>query len=270
MDMGYTGYTGPIEIALGYDKGEILLTPAQRADVIIVPKGTPGSVVSLQWKDFARGRHQMTMTPMGMMMTEADDDGERPSVNLLNYILLPNYFGYEFDINENDALVPKPERLVSDRTDSQIKLQANMMAMMSGAPKSTWFKIDGYSGVMGRENYRTASIGETIEWETHNHTDMHHPFHLHGFSFQPMQFMRMNHDEGYMDMWMVNAHNEYLDTVNVPPHTSVFYSFQIDERPDFGANPGQTGGFGSEGDWVFHCHIFQHGENGMMSFLRVE
>ena len=79
----------------------------------------------------------------------------------------------------------------------------------------------------------------------------------------------MHHEEGFMDMWMVNSENEYVDTVNVPPHTSVFYNFDVSERPGYAADTDAVTGDGAEGDWVFHCHIFQHGENGMMSFLRV-
>jgi len=276
MGADYDGYTGPIMIDQGYDKGEILLTPAQRADVVIVPNGERGETLTVQWKDFARGRHQMHMGPMGMMMVEADDDGLRPAKDLFRIKLHKNkghkkyhHKHREFSINEGDDLIATPGRLMADRQDSQIKLQSNMMAMMSGMPKEKWFMIDGYSGNMGRTNYRTASVGETIKWETHNHTDMHHPFHLHGFSFQPTMFMNMHHDEGFMDMWMVNAENEFVDTINVPPHTSVFYMFEVTERPDYAAEVGTQSGAGAAGDWVFHCHIFQHGENGMMSFLRV-
>ena len=176
---------------------------------------------------------------------------------------------HEYTINEGDELMDNPGRLMADRQDSPIKLQSNMMAMMMDMPKETWFKIDDFSGVNGRTNYRTATVGETLKWETHNHTDMHHPFHLHGYSFQPTMFMTMNHEEGFMDMWMVNSENEFIDTINIPPHTSVFYLFEVTERPNYGAEVGTVSGEGAIGDWVFHCHILQHGENGMMSFLRI-
>jgi len=276
MNEDYTGYTGMISIDQGYDKGEILLAPSQRADVVIVPQGSSGDVLTVEWKDFARGRHQMVMTPMGMMMEEADDDGLRSSIDLFNIKLksggmmgMMRWWSPDYSIAEGDGLVANPGRLTPERQDSQIKLQEDMMAMMMGMPKEKWFKIDDYSGVDGRTNYRTASVGETLKWETHNHTEMHHPFHLHGFSFQPTMFMTMHHEEGYMDMWNVNTENEYVDTVNVPPHTSVFYLFEVDDRPVFGSAVGSTSGGGTTGDWVFHCHIFQHGENGMMSFLRI-
>lgn len=277
MNPDYDGYVGPIMVASGYDKGEILLTPAQRADIVIVPNSADaGKTLTVQWKDFARGRHKMTKDHMGMMMmTEADDDGLRPAIDLFKIDLVEknanfrNASNYTYSINEGDALTASTNRLMADRQDTQIKLQADMMAMMSGMPKEKWFKIDGVSGVKDRANYRTANIGETLKWETHNHTDMHHPFHLHGFSFQPTMYMTMHHEEGYMDMWMVNPENEYVDTINIPPHTSAFYMFEVDERPDYAAEVGTTNGDGAAGDWVFHCHIFQHGENGMMSYLKV-
>ena len=269
MDPDYSGHEGMVMIDQGYAKGELLLAPAQRADIVIVPEGRKGERLTMEWKDFARGRHRMMATSMGMMMTEAEDDGLRPSIPLFELKLRGKRRWHRYSIEEGQALAPNAGRLLAERTDTQIKLQADMMAMMKMKPKQTWFKIDGFSGVEKRENFRTASIGEAIEWETHNHTDMHHPFHLHGFSFQPLMFSKMNHEEGYMDMWEVNPENEFMDTINVPPHTSVFYAFEVGQRPDYGAVAGTSVGDGALGDWVFHCHIFQHGENGMMSFLRV-
>ena len=273
----YDGYTGMIMLDQGYDKGEILLAPAQRADVVIIPNGEPGDELIAEWKDFARGRHQMAMMPNGMMMmVEADDDGQRPGVDLFKIKLKQgrkhrhhHRWARAYSIAEGDDLVPNPGRLLPERQESQIKLQADMMAMMMGMPRETWFKIDDYSGVEGRTNFRTAAPGEVLEWETHNYTDMHHPFHLHGFSFQPTMFATTNQDEGYVDVWYVNEENEYVDTVNIPPRTSAYYLFQVEDRPEYGASPGAASEGGANGDWVFHCHIFQHGENGMMSFLRV-
>jgi len=262
MNEDYTGYTGMISIDQGYDKGEILLAPSQRADVIIVPQGSSGDVLTAQWKDFARGRHQLVMTPMGMMMEEADDDGLRPDINLFNIKLktsgmmgTKHGWSSDFTISEGDDLVANPGRLTPERQDSQIKLQEDMMAMMMGMPKEKWFKIDDYSGIENRTNYRTASVGETLKWETHNHTEMHHPFHLHGFSFQPTMFMTMHHEEGYMDMWNVNTENQYVDTINVRPHTSVFYLFEVYDRPTFCSAVGSTSGGGTTGDWVYRYRL---------------
>jgi FtsP/CotA-like multicopper oxidase with cupredoxin domain len=273
LNDSYTGYTGMIEVDTGYDRGEILIGPAQRADVVIIPQGSNGDELTMLWKDFARGRHKVVMMPDGtMMLTEADDDGKRPNIDLFKIKLTSRHkhnYHRAFNIAEGDALVASVNRLLPERQDTQVKLQSDMMAMMMGMPKEKWFNIDDYPGVDSRTNYRTAKVGEVIEWEAHNYTDMYHPLHLHGFSFQPTHYVYKNTEEGYMDVWNINANNEFIDTVNIPPQTSVFYSFEVEDRPEFAAPVGSVIGGGAAGDWVFHCHIFQHGENGMMSFLRV-
>jgi FtsP/CotA-like multicopper oxidase with cupredoxin domain len=101
---------------------------------------------------------------------------------------------------------------------------------------------------------------------------MAHPWHLHGFSFQPTGYLRHNnadieHHPGEEDpdgdqhytRWAVD-YNEYLDTALIPPNTSIFYNVHI-------GDPLGTGG--AAGRWLKHCHIFQHGEGGMISELIV-
>lgn len=290
MDDTYTGYTGAIEINQGYKSGEIMLAPAERADVVIIPKAKAGESVVMQWADFARGRHMMAMNmatpatgghtsghdasmPMDdMTMAQADDDGLRASIDILRINVRPStrQTGVPFQIKTGDALVAAIPALVAQRTEKPLKLQEDMEAIMAGAAKNTWFKIDDFSGVEGRSNYRTSRVGEIIDWETHNDTAMHHPFHQHGFSFQPTGYLYMNHEAGYMDMWDINDQHEYVDTLDIPPHTSVLYTLEVKGRPGIGAGINSKDGSGVLGDWMLHCHIFQHGENGMMSFLRVE
>ncbi|HEY6132111.1 MAG TPA: multicopper oxidase domain-containing protein, partial [Halioglobus sp.] len=158
MDESYTGNTGTIEIDQGYERGEILLAPGERADVVIVPKARAGESVMLQWVDFARGRHQMAedgaghggghgvTEPMGMVL--AEDDGLRPSVDLLR-IQVETGSGNRapFTITEGTVLTERPATLVPERTDTPIELQEDMEAMMADAPRSTWFKIDGFAGI---------------------------------------------------------------------------------------------------------------------------
>jgi FtsP/CotA-like multicopper oxidase with cupredoxin domain len=130
----------------------------------------------------------------------------------------------------------------------------------------TWFDIDGvqWSFGMGADSMpaapasrREAKLGDLIEFEVHNHSDMNHPFHLHGFSFQPMYFMNMHHGDGWMRRYDHNV-VEFLDTVDIPPHTSMFARVRLD-------NPAGD----AKGRWLFHCHIAQHAEGGMISELLV-
>jgi FtsP/CotA-like multicopper oxidase with cupredoxin domain len=86
-------------------------------------------------------------------------------------------------------------------------------------------------------------VGELQIWEVVNDTLMDHPFHLHGFFFQVLS---------------VNgtppAFRSLEDTVNVPPRSRVRIAWTPDDRP---------------GEWMYHCHILEHHESGMMGHFTV-
>ena len=133
----------------------------------------------------------------------------------------------------------------------------------------TWFKIDDeqWSYGMGSTdsfphppmNQRHAMIGDLIEFEVHNHSDMNHPFHLHGFSFQPLAFMAMDHHMGTMKHFTYRT-LEFMDTMDIPPHTSMIARVVMNDIVGHNAAAGR---------WLFHCHIAQHAELGMISEILV-
>ena len=84
-----------------------------------------------------------------------------------------------------------------------------------------------------------ATIGEKHVWHVVNNTDFAHPFHLHGYFFQVLDDSRIP---------------EWKDTVNVPAHSDLKIAIDFDERP---------------GMWMYHCHILDHAEVGMMGHLHV-
>jgi FtsP/CotA-like multicopper oxidase with cupredoxin domain len=84
-----------------------------------------------------------------------------------------------------------------------------------------------------------ARIGETHIWTLRNYTDFNHPFHLHGYYFQVLDDTRVP---------------EWKDTVDVPVDTELRIAVRFDERP---------------GMWMYHCHILDHAEVGMMGQLHV-
>jgi FtsP/CotA-like multicopper oxidase with cupredoxin domain len=95
---------------------------------------------------------------------------------------------------------------------------------------------------------------------------MAHPFHLHGFSFQPVSYTRFEVDEEDAEFaptaattWSL-GYDEYEDTVNIPGDTSVLLRVALLDPVGNGA---------ASGRWMRHCHILQHGEAGMMSELVV-
>jgi FtsP/CotA-like multicopper oxidase with cupredoxin domain len=77
-----------------------------------------------------------------------------------------------------------------------------------------------------------------VEMIINNQTDMAHPIHLHGHTFEVTEIDGKPVTDGAM-----------RDTVFVMPHSTVKVQFDSD-------NPGK---------WVVHCHMLYHQEAGMMT-----
>ena len=82
-----------------------------------------------------------------------------------------------------------------------------------------------------------ASIGETHVWHLTNATAFAHPFHLHGHFFQVLDDQRIP---------------EWKDTVDLPAESELSIAIRFDRGP---------------GTWMYHCHILDHAESGMMGHL---
>jgi FtsP/CotA-like multicopper oxidase with cupredoxin domain len=89
----------------------------------------------------------------------------------------------------------------------------------------------------------TATLGSTEVWEIENIVGMDHPFHLHGFQFQVLD--RNGVPEPF---------RSWKDTVNVPKHQRVRIIVRYENHP---------------GRWMFHCHILDHEDQGMMGVFEV-
>ena len=90
----------------------------------------------------------------------------------------------------------------------------------------------------------TARLGATEIWTVENLVGMDHPFHLHGFQFQVLE--RDGRPEPY---------RSWKDAVNVPKQQTVRFIVRFDDFP---------------GKWMFHCHILNHEDMGMMGILEVK
>lgn len=88
-----------------------------------------------------------------------------------------------------------------------------------------------------------AYVGDTEVWEVENATDYDHPFHLHGFAFEVLEVAGQP--------WPVR---EWKDSVNIPRRETLRFVVTYDDRP---------------GSWMFHCHILDHAQLGMMAVLEV-
>ena len=86
------------------------------------------------------------------------------------------------------------------------------------------------------------AMGQVEVWEIENLAEMDHPFHLHGMSFQTLDAAGNP-----------TAPLGWKDTVNVPQLKTVRFAVR----------------FGAPGRWMYHCHILEHAERGMMGELEV-
>jgi FtsP/CotA-like multicopper oxidase with cupredoxin domain len=90
---------------------------------------------------------------------------------------------------------------------------------------------------------QSVALGGSAVIEVRNLSATEHPFHLHGYRFEVLS---VNGEPP--------ATHTVEDTVNVPIRAALRLLLVAD-------NPG---------DWMAHCHLLQHAEDGMMSVLRVE
>jgi FtsP/CotA-like multicopper oxidase with cupredoxin domain len=86
-------------------------------------------------------------------------------------------------------------------------------------------------------------VGELQVWEVSNTSLMDHPFHLHGFFFQVIE-----------ENGKEPAYNAWKDTYNLKPKSKIKIAWIPDNRP---------------GRWMYHCHILEHHEAGMMAHFEV-
>jgi FtsP/CotA-like multicopper oxidase with cupredoxin domain len=93
-----------------------------------------------------------------------------------------------------------------------------------------------------------AKEGELQVWTLTNTTPWSHPFHLHGFFFQVLD------DKGVPVRPLA-----WKDTVDVPFKDSKKNVLKVLVKFD----PGRPG------NWMFHCHILDHADGGLMGTVRV-
>ncbi len=104
----------------------------------------------------------------------------------------------------------------------------------------TGFALEG--GPFWRKSSVRAAVGETQLWTITNKAIWAHPIHLHGFFFQEV-------DEKGIPV----SPRAWKDTIHVPVDATRRFLVRLD-RP---------------GSWMFHCHILDHAEAGLMSTVDV-
>ncbi len=139
------------------------------------------------------------------------------------------------------TLAPLPAPSASQRFVLGPDMMAGgMIGMTMGA-----FTINGRSFDMNRID-ATARVGAVELWEVVNPTGMDHPFHLHGTQFQVVERLRSG-------VSTPASYAAWKDTVNVARGETVRFKVRQDMA----------------GLRMYHCHILEHEDQGMMGVLSV-
>src|SRR5699024_7900291 len=95
----------------------------------------------------------------------------------------------------------------------------------------------------------TQKQGETEVWEVYNEPDMMggmiHPFHIHGTQFKVIS---INGEKPPKNL------QGYKDTISLDPGDKAKIAVKFKEK----------------GTYMYHCHILEHEDNGMMGQIKVE
>jgi len=266
-----------------YNRGEILIPPAGRADVVakIPTTAAQGSVLTLWTEDFQRVAATYSWTPTVPVMHLLVNGKASTAYGIANGKKLLASLGAAAKVkllgtSTASLITPTGEGGDGGSADKDVKLtfeplNGGFQPSINGIPMPRDFTGLGVDGLQSSGNpfylasARHATLSNTVELTVTNMTGANHPFHLHGFSFQPKTLTPKAGTTGPKYVFP----REFRDIVDVPAFYSLTFRVSLDERPDFGALPNVGGVGGGNGRWLFHCHILPHATFGMMSELHV-
>ena len=256
----------------------VLLTPGERADIVFTPnKEGP---VYIEWHDVARGRHNGFYTPTNnIFLTHEHNDGLNPPQTLLTLDLFGDQNGQEYippeelrEIEPVDTADAGQIMVMFGHTNPDPNGNVIFFAAMKNQMPLPFMMVTP-------DDAPAAFVGETYIISVTNLTGGDHNFHLHGFNFQLIdtEFVDM---ENQGNNYVVPApYLEWKDTILIPrrpgakgmSRTITRLAVHIDDTgreglvQAFGKEPGED----TSGGWLFHCHLLEHSNRGMMSFLQV-
>jgi FtsP/CotA-like multicopper oxidase with cupredoxin domain len=236
-------FTGHKPMVIAYDgqpvepheaaDGRVVLGPAMRIDLILDMTGKPGERFPIV-DSFYRGLQYRLLDVVyadQVLREKLPDDPIALPANTMPEPDMDRAERHEIVFNGGMmGAMPMRER----------GMGMNMMEMMRSG--KIWF-INGQAH-LGHVHEPMLALrqGRSYILAMNNETAWWHPMHLHGHAFRvigrngaPVQ------------------HRPWQDTVLIPPRETVEVAFVAD-------NPG---------DWMFHCHILEHQESGMMGVIRV-
>lgn len=196
----------------------LLVTPGERVDVIVTPKGRAGTPLPLRAMLYNRGYGSVEYRAVEEVLTidfTKDAPVTAQPVQISRALPMPSV----------DGATP-------------VEFVLTLPPMQNNTSE---FRVNGVP--FWKAKPYVAKFGEKQLWIVKNDSDWDHPFHLHGFFFHVV-------DEKGIPVRPLAL----KDTVNVPMKSTVRLLVTFDERP---------------GQWMFHCHILDHADGGLMGTVLV-
>lgn len=253
-----------------YDVGEILLGPGDRADVVAAIPAAASGVATMWTEDFARTGMLFSGLPTVPVM-HLNVTGAAGSYSIGPGTLLRAAPSVNQPVEDLGLL---PTNSLLDPAGFSPALPGLVSPVMQLDNNLGGARPLGFNGIGGAHDNpgdytaasniqagsaRYAKIGDVLQLQVKNMTSAHHPYHLHGFSIQPISFTIAG-GPNYMF-----PYHEFMDEIDVPANYTLTFRVRIDDRPMM---DGTTMG-GAVGRWVMHCHIFFHAVFGMISELDI-
>jgi FtsP/CotA-like multicopper oxidase with cupredoxin domain len=220
------GLSGHSFLQIGSDGGlsesaievqEPLIVPGERLDLVLTPTGEPGTSIDLLSVTHSRG------LPLAASSAQA--------LLRVDFVAGPT---------SNSTTLPE----LSTNARAIDAAGASLVNIALTASAENGEVRMGINDVpFGESDALRAKVLQTQVWVVENKTPYSHPFHLHGFFFQPL-------DDSDQPLHPITQ----KDTLELPPLSTRRLAVSYDDRP---------------GMWMFHCHILDHAEAGMMGMVHV-
>ncbi len=211
----------------------LTLSPGERAELLIPGQRNPGDyeIISLPYD---RGLAEM-IEGMGSAIQQMPGvvAPERAAIATLRYVS-----------GDRSSPLPLPKQLIPVEPLPQPDVTREFVLNhgIDASAESTSFIINGQSFVMDRVNTQVR-LGQVEDWKIINKASMDHPFHLHTNRFQVIE---RNGKPEPMLTWK--------DTVSVGSYEAVTIRVKFEDYT---------------GRSVYHCHILDHEDQGMMGIVEI-
>ena len=216
----------------------IVLAPAERVEIVVdFSDGGPVDLLSLPLEASS------PYSTIGMMRNMLSVNTEsftilsiQPQSNLQRSTALPEKLTSISRMQEGEAA--RTRRFV---------LSMPMGMMRRGRGRGGEFLINGNPMAMDTIN-EVVPVGTTEIWEIYNDSMMMHPFHIHHGQFQILDRDGVPPSPDEMG---------FKDTVKVGPGQTVRFIMRFENFSD------------PDTAYMYHCHILEHEDNGMMGQFTV-